>query len=89
MNTGTIDLIRSEGAELVESTGSYDEAVQTAHRAANENGGILIQDTAFEGYEEVPKVSPSSSMTLTYLIFHLSSGLLKATAPCWVRSMIH
>ena len=89
MNPSTIDLIRSEGAEVIELTSSYDEAVLTAYRAANEDEGVLIQDTAFEGYEEVPKVSPSFSMRLKYLISHLFSGLFKATAPCCVRSMIH
>ena len=33
---------------------SYDDAVRKAKHDADENGWILIQDTAFENYEEVP-----------------------------------
>ena len=32
----------------------YDEAVRTAARYAADTGGILVQDTAWHGYEEVP-----------------------------------
>ena len=36
--------------------GSYDEAVDEAARiAAAEPGGLLIQDTAWPGYETVPQ----------------------------------
>jgi diaminopropionate ammonia-lyase len=46
--------IRSEGAELTEIDGVYDEAVAAASRFAEEHGADLVQDTAWEGYEEVP-----------------------------------
>jgi hypothetical protein len=35
--------------------GDYDAAVRQADSEAKANGGILIQDTVFEGYEEIPK----------------------------------
>ncbi|KAL5362875.1 hypothetical protein BJX96DRAFT_167011 [Aspergillus floccosus] len=47
--------IASEGAEVLVSRGSYDDAVSEAAGAALESPrGVLIQDTAFDGYEEVP-----------------------------------
>lgn len=47
------DAIRSEGAQVQVVAGSYDEAVMTAARLADENH-IVISDTAWDGYERVP-----------------------------------
>jgi diaminopropionate ammonia-lyase len=47
--------IASEGAEVIQVPGSYDEAVATAGRWAGDHpGAALIQDTAWPGYEQVP-----------------------------------
>ena len=58
MHPAAVEAIRSEGATVTEIKGSYDEAVQVAFEAAKKPHGILIQDTAFPGYEEIPSVSP-------------------------------
>jgi diaminopropionate ammonia-lyase family len=51
----TIEFIESEGAVVVKSTGSYEDAIAAAYEGAKRNeGGILIQDTAFDGYEDIP-----------------------------------
>ncbi|MBZ0263162.1 diaminopropionate ammonia-lyase [bacterium] len=49
-----IEGIRSEGADVRVIEGSYDEAVSRAAQLQNENT-ILIQDTSWEGYEEIPR----------------------------------
>ncbi|MGI5271743.1 pyridoxal-phosphate dependent enzyme [Nonomuraea sp. CA-218870] len=46
--------IAAEGADVTEVGGSYDEAVKRAASAAEEPGAVLVQDTAWEGYEETP-----------------------------------
>ncbi|KAK2743466.1 hypothetical protein FQN55_007237 [Onygenales sp. PD_40] len=47
--------ISSEGANVTAVYDSYDAAVEAASvAAASEPSGLLIQDTAFEGYEEIP-----------------------------------
>jgi diaminopropionate ammonia-lyase len=47
--------IRHEGASVVEVAGNYDAAVTTAARAAEDDAGsVLVQDTAWEGYEQIP-----------------------------------
>jgi diaminopropionate ammonia-lyase len=51
-----IKFIRDEGAELVIVEGDYDAAVAMAESAAIKNGYILIQDTSWEGYEDVPRL---------------------------------
>jgi len=47
--------IASEGAEVIQVAGSYDEAVAQARRWARDRpGAALVQDTAWPGYERVP-----------------------------------
>ena len=48
-----IDRINAEGALLTVVDADYDGAVMAARAAANA-GGLLIQDTAWDGYELVP-----------------------------------
>ena len=56
MLESTAALIASEGAEVVRVDGDYDEAVWTAAaHAAADPGRALVQDTAWEGYEQVPQ----------------------------------
>jgi len=57
MNALTIRFIESEGAVVVKSTGTYDDAVLEAQTASDRQGGLLIQDFAFGDYEDVPQVS--------------------------------
>ncbi|CAG8272122.1 unnamed protein product [Penicillium nalgiovense] len=55
LNQWTRDLIAGEGARLIVVQGDYDQAVQKAvAETCVGQGVLLIQDTAFEGYEEVP-----------------------------------
>ncbi|OJD20686.1 hypothetical protein ACJ73_07980 [Blastomyces percursus] len=55
LDEATKTLISNEGAAVVSVSGNYDMAVQLASEAASSvSGGLLIQDTAFDGYEEIP-----------------------------------
>lgn len=44
--------IRAEGAEVVLVNGTYDDAVARAR----DDGGVIISDTAWPGYEDVPRL---------------------------------
>ena len=46
--------IKDTGAEAFITDVNYDDAVRLARRKAEETGGYLVQDTAWEGYEKVP-----------------------------------
>ena len=46
--------IESEGASCQEVAGSYDDAVAAASKFAETTGSLLTQDTAWDGYEEIP-----------------------------------
>lgn len=57
VHSSAIEAIRSEGATITEVKGSYDLAVQVAFGAAKQGHGILVQHTAFPGYEVIASVS--------------------------------
>lgn len=46
--------IRKTGAGCVITDLNYDDAVRLAVQHAADSGGVLVQDTAWDGYEEVP-----------------------------------
>jgi diaminopropionate ammonia-lyase len=46
--------IAAEGARVTEITGTYDDAVRLAAQAASGPSAVLVQDTAWPGYEQVP-----------------------------------
>ncbi len=47
--------IRKLGAEIVTVDGTYDDAVRRAAREAWERGWTVVSDTAYPGYEEIPR----------------------------------
>ncbi|PGH28184.1 hypothetical protein AJ80_00074 [Polytolypa hystricis UAMH7299] len=53
LEQATRDLIAGEGARVIVADGDYDYAVQQARINSEVPNGILIQDTAFEGYTEI------------------------------------
>lgn len=61
MPESTAALIASEGAEVVRVDGDYNQTVRAAAEyaaeptAAGNPGRALVQDTAWEGYEQVPQ----------------------------------
>jgi len=46
--------IKAEGAEAYITELNYDDAVRLTSANAKKNGWIVVQDTAWEGYEEIP-----------------------------------
>ncbi len=49
-----VENVRREGAEVMVGDGDYDACVQLARRLSYENGWLLLQDTSWSGYSEVP-----------------------------------
>ncbi|TEA04261.1 Diaminopropionate ammonia-lyase [Colletotrichum sidae] len=55
VNREAATLIASEGASVVHSTSHYDDVVLEAWNSSQAvSGGLLVQDNAFEGYEQIP-----------------------------------
>ncbi|MDF2499834.1 MAG: diaminopropionate ammonia-lyase [Anaerosporomusa subterranea] len=46
--------IRAEGAVAAITDLNYDDTVRLANRHAQENGWVVVQDTAWPGYEKIP-----------------------------------
>ena len=47
--------IQSLGAQASITDLNYDDAVRLANQGVEEHGWVLVQDTAWEGYEDIPK----------------------------------
>jgi diaminopropionate ammonia-lyase len=57
MSAYTQNLLGEEGAEVkVLEGGSYDDSIAAALEDSQRTGALLIMDTSWEGYEQVPKV---------------------------------
>ena len=48
------ETIAAEGAEVTVEDANYDECVRRARALADENGGVLLQDTTLDNYEALP-----------------------------------
>lgn len=49
-----LENIRAEGAEASITDMNYDDAVRMTAKKAKENGWVVVQDTAWEGYRDIP-----------------------------------
>jgi diaminopropionate ammonia-lyase len=66
MDEATQTRIRSEGAQVVVVKGEYDDCIAVAREDAEKTGALLVMDTSWDGYEEIPQVRPS----LTFAPLH-------------------
>ena len=60
------EAIKSHGAQVSIIEGNYDDAVQLAAEHAQKHGWILVQDTAREGYEEIPAKIMQGYLTILH-----------------------
>ena len=56
--------IRGHGAQCTITDLNYDDTVRLANEMAEKNNWILLQDTAWEGYEEIPTWIMQGYLTL-------------------------
>jgi len=59
-----VENIRSHGATVEVTDLNYDDTVRLSRRMARENGWHVIQDTAWEGYTEIPRWIMQGYMTM-------------------------
>jgi diaminopropionate ammonia-lyase len=50
-----IDAMRADGADIVESDGTYEEAVGRAAEFARTSGATIVSDTSWPGYDAIPR----------------------------------
>lgn len=61
-----LENIRKEGAEASITDMNYDDAVRYSNSLAEKNGWIMVQDTAWEGYEDIPRDIMRGYATMAY-----------------------
>lgn len=59
-----LENIKAEGADALITDMNYDEAVRLANSKAEELGWVMVQDTAWDGYEEIPTWIMQGYMTM-------------------------
>lgn len=62
--------IRRLGAQVEVIDGSYDDAVREADRRSKLKGAVLVQDTAWDGYEDIPLDIMRGYCTIVHEIVH-------------------
>ncbi|MGF1706452.1 diaminopropionate ammonia-lyase [Enterovibrio baiacu] len=55
VSEGRKQAMESFGAQVIRITGNYDESVRTADTEAKKHGRVIVSDTSYEGYMEIPK----------------------------------
>lgn len=58
--------IKAEGADASITDLNYDDAVRLANQGAIDNGWIMVQDTAWDGYEKIPTWIMQGYSTMAY-----------------------
>ena len=64
-----LENIRAEGADAYITDLNYDDAVRKANSIAEENGWVMVQDTAWAGYEDIPTWIIQGYSTMGYEAF--------------------
>ena len=59
-----LENIRSEGADAWITDRNYDDTVRLANQLAEEKGYVMVQDTAWDGYERIPLWIMQGYMTM-------------------------
>ena len=59
-----LENIRKEGAQAEITELNYDDAVRLASKEAEEKGWVLVQDTSWPGYEEIPRAISKGYTTM-------------------------
>lgn len=70
-----LENIRAEGAEASITEYNYDEAVRIANERAQQPGCVMVQDTAWEGYTDIPTWIMQGYMTMGYEAYGQLNGV--------------
>lgn len=65
-STERLKNIRTENSDADIYEYNYDDCVRLANKYAEENNGILVQDTSWKGYEKISRLIMQGYMTLAY-----------------------
>jgi len=60
----SVNRIKGLGADCIVTDFNYDDTVRLANKTAEENSWMLVQDTAWEGYDKIPTWISQGYMTM-------------------------
>jgi diaminopropionate ammonia-lyase len=92
-----ISTIKNEGAEVIVVNGDYDKTVEEAKEQSIKNGWILIQDSSWQSYTDVPMNIMRGYLTMFYELeeqFHKNDEpkvdfiFLQAGVGSWAASAV-
>jgi diaminopropionate ammonia-lyase len=69
-----VEAVNQHGAKVVVVRGNYDDAVRVAAEQAELNDWMLVQDSAWEGYEEIPIRITQGYLTILHEAFEQLRG---------------
>lgn len=78
--------IRAEGAECMVTELNYDEAVRMSWELAQKNGYVMVQDTAWEGYTEIPTWIMQGYMTLALEALEQMKAMRVLPTHCFLQA---
>ncbi|MES9997086.1 diaminopropionate ammonia-lyase [Desulfovibrio aminophilus] len=81
-----MDNIRAEGAECTVTEFNYDEAVRMSWELAQKNGYVMVQDTAWEGYTEIPTWIMQGYMTLAFEALEQMRAMRVMPTHCFLQA---
>lgn len=81
-----VDNILAEGATCTVTDLNYDEAVRMSWDMAQKNGYVMIQDTAWEGYEEIPAWIMQGYTTLASEALEQMSAMDAMPTHCFLQA---
>lgn len=82
VSEATKDLIRDEGANVMTVDGSYDDSIEAAIEAGEDQDALLVMDTSWDGFEKIPQVRFIFPLSIsTYQC--VCSGSSTATLACY------
>lgn len=64
-----LENIRKENSDVDIYEYNYDECVRLADKYAKEHNGVMVQDTSWDGYEDIPRWIMQGYMTMAYEAF--------------------
>lgn len=70
-----LENIRKEGAKAEITEFNYDDSVRLASKEAEEKGWVLVQDTSWPGYEEIPKAIIKGYTTMALEAYEQLQGV--------------
>ncbi|EON63803.1 hypothetical protein W97_03031 [Coniosporium apollinis CBS 100218] len=83
----TLNLIAGEGAMVSVVQGDYDASIQAARDESAKSGALLVMDTSWPGYEEIPKWVVDGYSTMLLEADHQVHEMTGKDATCAIASV--